>query len=265
MRLFSYTKILHFHFKLLKAITPKPVDQRRFWETKSHSTSLFASFSNQRLSCSKVPHRALFIQINRFCSLQLYYIASNERYVADKRRQCSHPNWNTSPAFLRKEWGKPRTSQDIPLLGRGSISMPPENEGLLSTRPPFCAVSRMLSQAGKNKIITFLVKWCIKTQWKSRSVGKWELNCIHCISYNLLQMIENDKSLLKVVIHTSKNNSRTPFIRMLVIRIANNSDRLGPSGKHFLNATILHLLWPKYSPIWQVEARNYVNVLFVSK
>ena len=36
--------------------------------------------------------------------------------------------------------------------------------------------------------------------------------------------------------------SRTPLMWPLVIRIANYSDRLGPSGKHFPTVTVLHFL-----------------------
>ena len=34
--------------------------------------------------------------------------------------------------------------------------------------------------------------------------------------------------------------SRTPFIRTLVIRLANYPDRLGPSSKHFLTVIVLY-------------------------
>ena len=40
------------------------------------------------------------------------------------------------------------------------------------------------------------------------------------------------------------NYSRTPIIRTLVIRISNNPDRLGPSGKHFLTVIVLHPFTP---------------------
>jgi hypothetical protein len=121
-------------------------------------------FSNQRLSCSKVPHRALFIQINAFCSLQFYYIASNERRVADKwtarkikGRAVTHIEILSQHFCGRNEKNHEKVGQDIPLLGRRSIRMPPEKEGLLSARPPFCTVSRMLSLAGKNKVIILLL------------------------------------------------------------------------------------------------------------
>jgi len=202
MRLFSYAKILHFHFKLLTALTSKLVDQRQFWETNIYSASPFATFSNQRLSCSKVPHRALFIHINAFWI--------NEGCVADKwtarkikGRAFTQIEILSQHFCGRNEENHEKVSQDIPLLSRGSIRMPPENEGLLSTRPPFCTVSWILSLVGKNKVI-FLVEWCIKTSWRSRSIDKWELNCIHFSSYNLLQMCKNDKLLLKFVIYTCK-------------------------------------------------------------
>ena len=42
--------------------------------------------------------------------------------------------------------------------------------------------------------------------------------------------------------------TRTPMIRTLVIRIANYPDRLGPSGKGFLIAIVLNILWLKFFP-----------------
>jgi len=52
-------------------------------------------------------------------------------------------------------------------------------------------------------------------------------------------------------------------MRTLVIRIANNPDRFGPSSKHFFTIYCISL-WFKSHPNCQIHTRKYVlNVLFV--
>ena len=51
-------------------------------------------------------------------------------------------------------------------------------------------------------------------------------------------------TLVSVSLHDVPRNreySKTPLIRTLVIRNADNPDRLGPSGKHFLTVILLNL------------------------
>ena len=63
------------------------------------------------------------------------------------------------------------------------------------------------------------------------------------------------------------NYSITPFIRTLVIRIANYPDRLGPSGKHFLTVIVLqYFVWLKFFPqLSHTNKKLCINVLFVGK
>jgi hypothetical protein len=62
--------------------------------------------------------------------------------------------------------------------------------------------------------------------------------------------------------------SRTPLIRMMVIRIANFRCRLGPSGKYLFTVIVLHIIakiFPR--PNCQIHVRNYVLMfcLYVNK
>jgi len=57
--------------------------------------------------------------------------------------------------------------------------------------------------------------------------------------------------------------STTPLIRTLVIRIANYPDRLGPSGKHFLNVNVLPFYGLKFSPFCEVHIKDYVLMFYV--
>jgi len=61
--------------------------------------------------------------------------------------------------------------------------------------------------------------------------------------------------------------SGTPLIRKLVIRIANYSERLGPSLKPFLNVTVLYItLWLKFfRQLSNTYKELCINDLFVHK
>ena len=62
--------------------------------------------------------------------------------------------------------------------------------------------------------------------------------------------------------------SRTPLIRTLVIRNANNPDRFRPFGKYFRTLTALYLFYDfNFTPICQIHIRNFVLMfhLYVHK
>ena len=50
----------------------------------------------------------------------------------------------------------------------------------------------------------------------------------------------------------------------LVIRVANYPYRLGPSGKHFLAVTVLHLFMASiFFPNCEIHTRNYVLMFYL--
>ena len=58
----------------------------------------------------------------------------------------------------------------------------------------------------------------------------------------------------------------TPLIRTLVIRMANYSDRLGPSGKHFLIVTVQHIFMAECFPhLSNTYKELFINVFVLRK
>jgi hypothetical protein len=76
-----------------------------------------------------------------------------------------------------------------------------------------------------------------------------------------MRFLRNSVRKIQVSLYSNNNNgySRNPFIRKLVIRITNNAERLGPSGKFVENSAKLTCLditgyLIKYSTVlWLLE------------
>ena len=63
-------------------------------------------------------------------------------------------------------------------------------------------------------------------------VSLWDAGLLQCVLFAYFFIQQWDFYI---------KSSRNPIIRKMVTRIANYPDRLGPSGKHFLTAIVLHL------------------------